>query len=276
MSGLDEKGRYCTCNSKTNPCIVCSKPKFIDPEWLKRKIEEEPDGMEVGAGFEIFSTPDTVAATPADVSELVERSLPSYGSLSFDALGRDVREAQIGARVDYDFDTTYYKGHQPVSGINFNSLNRIVSKYAAALERVVRERDNLQARLTARAKSMLCLREALAGVHDNIEDEGDRTYFGSTNDADTFREVWQDLDAWAWDDIMSDGKMTDVYAASREAHTRLESAEAKLAEARKVIEPFAEASIYHAAFGDERPVRADGDVKVKHLRAARRFLEETK
>lgn len=145
-----------------------------------------------------------------------------------------------------------------------------------ALGRVVRDRDNLQARLTARAKSMLRLREALAGVHDNIEDEGDRTYFGSTNDADTFCEVWQDLDAWAWDDIMSDGKMTDVYAASREAHTRAEVAEAKLAKARKVIEPFAEASIYHAAFGDERPVRADGDVKVKHLRAARRWIEETK
>lgn len=83
-------------------------------------------------------------ATPADVGELVERSLPSYGSLPFDELGRDVREAQIGHRDDFAFDQSYSKGHQMVGSINFNSLNRIVSKYAAAataLERVVRERD---------------------------------------------------------------------------------------------------------------------------------------
>lgn len=146
---------------------------------------------------------------------------------------------------------------------------------ATALERVVRERDNLQARLTARAKSMLRLREALAGVHDNIEDEGDRTYFGSTNDADTFREVWQDLDAWAWDDIMSDGKMTDVYAASREAHNRAESAEAKLAEARKVIEPFARVGDrYYSGYFDIE--FAYPTLRVGDVRAARRFLEETK
>lgn len=116
MSGLDEKGRYCTCNSKTNPCIVCSKPKFIDPEWLKRKIEEEPDGMEVGAGFEIFSTPDTVAATPADVGELVERLREKANKLD------DMQ------------------GFSAPSG-------KLEREAATALERVVRERDTLRARL---------------------------------------------------------------------------------------------------------------------------------
>jgi len=184
------------------------------------------------------------SATPADVGELVERLREKANKLD------DMQ------------------GFSAPSG-------KLEREAATALERVVRERDNLQARLTARAKSMLRLREALAGVHDNIEDEGDRTYFGSTNDADTFREVWQDLDAWAWDDIMSDGKMTDVYAASRKAHTRAEVAEAKLAEARKVIEPFA-----RAADNAERLAGHDGPlgqcVELEHLRAARRFIEETK
>ncbi|MER9471024.1 hypothetical protein [Mesorhizobium sp. M0520] len=55
--------RYCQCaNSKTNPCIVCGLPKFIDPEWLKRKIEEDRDEGEIGAGFELFPLPEAPAA----------------------------------------------------------------------------------------------------------------------------------------------------------------------------------------------------------------------
>ncbi|RWD00143.1 MAG: hypothetical protein EOS58_30650 [Mesorhizobium sp.] len=57
--------RYCQCNSLTNPCIVCGLPKFIDPESLKRKIEQDGDEGEIGAGFELFPLPDAHPA-PAD------------------------------------------------------------------------------------------------------------------------------------------------------------------------------------------------------------------
>lgn len=30
----------------------------INPEWLKRKIKEDPEEGEVGAGFELFPLPD--------------------------------------------------------------------------------------------------------------------------------------------------------------------------------------------------------------------------
>ena len=55
--------RYCQCkNSITaSPCIVCGFPKFIDPAWLKRKIEDDGDEGEIGAGFELF--PDAALAT---------------------------------------------------------------------------------------------------------------------------------------------------------------------------------------------------------------------
>ena len=112
---------------------------------------------------------------------------------------------------------------------------------AAQLAKAQQERDNLQARLTARAKSMLRLRNVLAEVHDNIEDEGDRAYFGSTNDADSLRKVWRDLDEWNWDDIMADGKLPDVYATSREAHARAETLSAQLAKAREALTTIAEA-----------------------------------
>ena len=94
----------------------------------------------------------------------------------------------------------------------------------------------MRAALTARAKTMLRLRDALVEVHDNIEDEGDRVYFGSTNDADQLKKVWHELDGWNWDDIMSDGELDDVYASSREAHARAEAAEARLAEAMKALD----------------------------------------
>ncbi len=78
---------------------------------------------------DIITAALAVQPAPAPASEPV--ALPSHGHLSFDELGRDVREAGIGVRDDYGFDPTYFKGHQMVAGINFNSLNRIVSKYAA-------------------------------------------------------------------------------------------------------------------------------------------------
>lgn len=96
--------------------------------------------------------------------------------------------------------------------------------------------NNLQALLTARAKTMLRLRDVLVQVHDHIEDEGDRVYFGSTNDADTLKEVWQELDDWNWDAIMADGKLPDVYEASRKAHARAEKAERERDDARAANE----------------------------------------
>ncbi len=54
---MSSEKTYCQCNSLTNPCIVCGLPKFIDREWLKRKIEEDGDEGEIGAGFELFPLP---------------------------------------------------------------------------------------------------------------------------------------------------------------------------------------------------------------------------
>ncbi|EKS37798.1 hypothetical protein [Afipia clevelandensis] len=58
-----------------------------------------------------------------------ERELPTYGQIPWDQLGRDVVGAQFAHRRDYDFDSSFYPGHQMVPQINFNSLARIVDKY---------------------------------------------------------------------------------------------------------------------------------------------------
>lgn len=144
---------------------------------------------------------------------------------------------QIVYRILCDTDTETPEGEHWEGFLARRSIKELFPPVAAhgagalraELAAVKRERDNLQARLTARAKSMNTLRLRLASVHDHIEDEGDRAYFGSTNDADTFKEVWQDLDAWEWDDIMQDGKLPDIYELSRQAHTRAEAADAEVA-----------------------------------------------
>lgn len=96
--------------------------------------------------------------------------------------------------------------------------------------------DNVQARLTAMSKTILRLRDVLLLVADNIDDEGDRYYFGSTNDADQLKGIAEELDGWHWDQIISDGKLPDVYESCRNAVARAKKAEAKIAAAYELVE----------------------------------------
>lgn len=58
--------------------------------------------------------------------------LPMYGKVPFKDLGRDVNDAIYAMREDYAFGEGE-RGHQMLPAMNFNSLNRIVSKYAERL-----------------------------------------------------------------------------------------------------------------------------------------------
>jgi len=89
--------------------------------------------------------------------------------------------------------------------------------------------DNIQARLTAMSKTILRLRDVLLLIADNIDDEGDRYYFGSTNDADQLKDIAEELDGWHWDQIISDSKLPNIYETSRKAIVRAERAEADIA-----------------------------------------------
>lgn len=67
----------------------------------------------------------------------------------------------------------------------------------------------LRAKLTARAKTMLRARDILMFIRDDLEDEGDRVYFGSTNHAEQFKELAEEFDGWAWADIIGDAAKPD-------------------------------------------------------------------
>lgn len=95
----------------------------------------------------------------------------------------------------------------------------------AELERAVKQ---MRAELTMRAKMMVRLRDILHNITDTMEDEGDRIYFGSTNDADTLKDIVREFDDLAWAGILSDAKDADVYATCRAAFKRAEAAEARI------------------------------------------------
>jgi hypothetical protein len=46
---------------------------------------------------------------------------------------------------------------------------------------------------------LLSIVSELNNIAYGIEEEGDRSFFGSTNDADRFREIAQQLDDWRFE-----------------------------------------------------------------------------
>lgn len=109
-----------------------------------------------------------------------------------------------------------------------NAMPRLLAHIEALTSRALKaegEAKTAQARLTARAKSMLRLRDKLTGIVGDIEDEGGRVYFGATGDADLLKDMAEDFDGWAWDDIMDDGSKPDFIGDN--ANLRKENADLK-------------------------------------------------
>lgn len=55
---------------------------------------------------------------------------------------------------------------------------------------------------TVYARALEKMRQMLTAVHDELEDEGDRVYLGSTNHADLIHKAWHWADALHWDEIL--------------------------------------------------------------------------
>lgn len=75
---------------------------------------------------------------------------------------------------------------------------------------------------------------ALRNIADGIEDEGDRTYFGSTNDADELKAVVEALVNASYPDRYF--KRPDFHKHNAELIERNAALEAKLATAREALE----------------------------------------
>jgi len=62
--------------------------------------------------------------------------------------------------------------------------------------------------------------ETLSNIRAGMEDEGDRIYFGSTNDADALREIVDEVEELEWDRIFaSSRKKPDLWGCIRKLNT---------------------------------------------------------
>lgn len=104
--------------------------KIADQAYLlDRRAYEVRDGN----GVVVYNIPEADRAAPDAMRNSVRREddrlIPTYGQIPWKQLGRDVMDAMYAKRTDYEFDPSYYPGHQMLPTLNFNSLARIVDKY---------------------------------------------------------------------------------------------------------------------------------------------------
>jgi len=159
-------------------------------------------------------------------------------------------------------------------------------------ELIARERDNARAECSWLANSLLKYLSDLQNIARDIEDEGDRYYFGSTNDADLLKEIVEKIENYGFNRITRASKWPDYIRQSAKAHARAESAEARATASEseaaalrervgvleKALEPFAKtAAYYEPNEGDDADhLWGENNLKIGDLRRARTALEGRK
>jgi hypothetical protein len=96
---------------------------------------------------------------------------------------------------------------------------------ADAIATLTRERDNWKAHAISRGKRLRQARNRFICIKDEIEDEGDRVYFGSSNHADDFRQEVTWLDDFAWGKIIGEPENWDLLGALEKQTARADKAE---------------------------------------------------
>ncbi len=100
---------------------------------------------------------------------------------------------------------------------------------ADAIVALRRELAGRNAECVSRGKMLVKTRDALINIKDGLDDQGDLVAFGSTNDADDFRETVQELDDFKWSLIMAEKNEPDLLERCRNANARADKAERELA-----------------------------------------------
>lgn len=104
------------------------------------------------------------------------------------------------------------------------------------IETLEAERNLFKGKYRALLKLVSKTCAQLVHVTDHIQDEGDRRYFGSTNDADALRDLYDQMDSWVWDALDKHNQMkSDPYADIRKQRARAEKAEAAAASLREAL-----------------------------------------
>lgn len=127
-----------------------------------------------------------------------------------------------------------------------------------------RERDNWKAHAISRGKRLRRTRDLFINIRDDIEDEGDRVYFGSSNHADQFKEEVEWLDNFSWQKVMGEPENWDLLGTLEKQTQRALSAEAAnarltaaLEQAKEGLKFYSERMTYTARTGMECGITRD-------------------
>ena len=107
-------------------------------------------------------------------------------------------------------------------------------------EAAERDRDNWKAHAISRGKRLRRTRDEFINIRDELCDEGDRVYFGSTNHADAFKDAVEWLDDFTWGKVMGEPEDWDLLGALEKAQAALaaerDALRAALEEAKRLRE----------------------------------------
>jgi hypothetical protein len=115
--------------------------------------------------------------------------------------------------------------------------------WRAKLDHVKAERNLFKGKYRSIIALLDDARVTVQEVVDHIEDEGDRSYFGSSNQADQLHDLVDDMDGWSFDAMLPAGDINkmerDPYAEIREQRSKANRALAALKDAVGHIEHMA-------------------------------------
>ena len=92
------------------------------------------------------------------------------------------------------------------------------------------EANVFKAKSVSRGKLLERFRCHVQEVVDHADDEGDRVYFGTSNDFEYLKEIVGEMEMWKWDAIMREREETDPYADLRSARKELNASKSTIAE----------------------------------------------
>jgi hypothetical protein len=94
------------------------------------------------------------------------------------------------------------------------------------------------------AKLLIKVRNDVNVATDRLVDEGDRVYFGSSNEADRLKDLAEELDSFQWDLITPASKGYDLYAEMRKLREEVAAAKAEAQTMRDAIAKITRTQVY--------------------------------
>lgn len=155
------------------------------------------------------------------------------------------------------------KGADYVEGSMWAAFEQGLRASQAQVLLLTGEVEAAQSHRALYAKTLFDLKDTLLNVTDEVVDEGDRVYFGSSNHADALRDVTQEIDALHWDELLAHTQpKVNLYGAIANRIAERDAALAQVEGLRKALEPFAKMARlidrYYAEAPDNTPFRSGG------------------